>query len=72
MSEYNLEVLKLPDEYLGSNAEPAYKELFEYYKKVMQESNTRSRKGVYTLGGWPVWEESLEEYKERLEKLDND
>lgn len=64
--------LNLPDCYTSEDATAENKEVFEYYKKVMQNSSKTARGAILNIYGVTVWEEPLEEYEARMEALKND
>ena len=64
--------MQLPDCYLVDNPTPENKEIFEYYKKVIENMHDNARGCIMNMYGYVVWEEPLEEYEARMEKIKND
>ncbi len=73
MSEYR--GLKLPERYFSEDANESDKSVFEHYKQLIdqiKESQKYARGQVFDCHGRIWWEEPLEEYEARMEKLKND
>lgn len=63
--------MQLPDCYLVDNPTLENKEIFEYYKKIIENMHDHARRCII-MNGYVVWEEPLEEYEARMEKIKND
>lgn len=63
--------LKLPPEYDNPTGEER-KEIFEAYRKIVANIQKNARGAILDMYGNTVWEEPIEEYEARIEKMKND
>lgn len=63
--------LKLPPEY-DNPADEERKEIFETYRQILNNTQENARGAILDMYGNTVWEEPVEEYEARMEKMKND
>lgn len=67
----NLKMLKLPPEYDNPSSEER-KQVFEWYRETLARIQENSRGAILDMYGNTIWQEPVEEYEARMEKLKND